>query len=842
MSSRTIQHPGIELNEIDRSQYGKVDYSLPNAPTSLVCGFADQGEDLALTWINTKQNLDDTYGNPTNEYEKYFYNGICEVLNRGGTCIAAKLPYDNIAKDKYNYVEFAFSNVQNILNSPIDGQYATLTDIHDTLAAYLSARGYVDYDISTIKLMHDVIYSFIQQEQSKQSQDVEDLSNDNLFAMRDALCTLVENYYVQSQFAPLIFSDSNLTSYIEISNVNIDSYNSKDSIESLDQLLTNSRKVRKGTMRIYDMTRSEYKSLDSYQGCVRSDVTISSNGISTNDCVGIIPVIVTAPNALFFQQMLNFDKEHDNLYSIFNSLSGYSTVNTKYSYPAELSNLSIETDFKDISSHVSLPIASLPDKDTDSNGSDYDSLSKRAALQFPQISYKGNGHFDQQYLKQIGIAVFKAFVDIDNNGMLGFELLESFVGSLDPSSRDPITKAGTFIDDVVNSKSNYIRLFSNIDKYDYEKTAMMLTSCQKAMSIGFYNRDCLKKIQYQNSIAKPLTYLLDNASNKNTLPLDLVIDAGMSNIAQIASMQLNQTIDVDAFPNIADIEWHLGPTSTNTSGWKTILLKLDNFCKHQRKDCMFIADGLRAFCLDGNLKFVRKTAPQNTVANSIMPKMKYMAQALNSSYSAGYCNWFYQKDNATEDFFWCPPSIKAAGVYIYCDTYFHPWSAPAGLTRGIINDAVDIAFVPFDNDADQMYVNQWNYAMSYPIEGIAIEGHKTFQTDKTALDRVNVRRLMLYLEKRIGRIARRFVYEGNTPYLRNSFVDACSSILEDAVKGDGVKEYAIKCDDELNTPQVIENNELRCRIAVKPVKVVDFIVVDLISTRQNTFVSEEVLR
>ncbi len=78
--------------------------------------------------------------------------------------------------------------------------------------------------------------------------------------------------------------------------------------------------------------------------------------------------------------MTAFDKEHDNLYSAFNSLSGYSTVNTKYSYPAELSDLSIETDFRDISSYVSLPIASLPDKDTDSNGSDYDSLSKRAAL------------------------------------------------------------------------------------------------------------------------------------------------------------------------------------------------------------------------------------------------------------------------------------------------------------------------------------------------------------------------------------------------------------------------------------------------------------------------------
>ena len=101
---------------------------------------------------------------------------------------------------------------------------------------------------------------------------------------------------------------------------------------------------------------------------------------------------------------------------------------------------------------------------------------------------------------------------------------------------------------------------------------------------------------------------------------------------------------------------------------------------------------------------------------------------------------------------------------------------------------------------------------------------------------------MLYLEKRVVRIARRFVYEGNTPYRRQLFVDTIRPIFEDAVKRDGVVEYAIKCDDELNTTQVIENNEMRCKIAVKPVKCVDFIVVDFIASRQSASVTEEVLR
>ncbi len=66
------------------------------------------------------------------------------------------------------------------------------------------------------------------------------------------------------------------------------------------------------------------------------------------------------------------------------------------------------------------------------------------------------------------------------------------------------------------------------------------------------------------------------------------------------------------------------------------------------------------------------------------------------------------------------------GVCIYCDTYFHPWSAPAGNVRGIIGDAVDVAFLPADSDAGVIYSNSWNYAMSYPLTGVVIEGHKTF--------------------------------------------------------------------------------------------------------------------
>jgi hypothetical protein len=112
---------------------------LPNAPATLIYGFADKGEDLALTWVNSKPTLDETYGKPTNEYESYFYNAAYEILNKGGTCIAAKLPYKNEASGMYNFVEFSAGNVtqmsyslSTIMKWPY-GIYETIDDIRDDI-------------------------------------------------------------------------------------------------------------------------------------------------------------------------------------------------------------------------------------------------------------------------------------------------------------------------------------------------------------------------------------------------------------------------------------------------------------------------------------------------------------------------------------------------------------------------------------------------------------------------------------------------------------------------------------------------------------------------------------
>ncbi len=101
---------------------------------------------------------------------------------------------------------------------------------------------------------------------------------------------------------------------------------------------------------------------------------------------------------------------------------------------------------------------------------------------------------------------------------------------------------------------------------------------------------------------------------------------------------------------------------------------------------------------------------------------------------------------------------------------------------------------------------------------------------------------MIDLEKKTIEVGRRFVYEKNTEWLRQSFVDELTPIFDDAVSGDCLSDYAIKCDDEINTEQTIDNHELHCKIAVKFIKTIEWIVLDFILTKQSANVSEEILR
>lgn len=826
MSIRTRTSPGIEIHEIDKSGYGQLnDYSIVNTHVFMT-GFADKGEDYTAQWVNSLKTFSDYYGEPTTEAEKFLYMSVKEVLSKGGIPYVAKLPYSNDAKDSFAYVDYKVE----LDPSSSDIYLRSLSAADPNLTSYIEIK-HVNTGALTpfSELPETSTIRMIISKASRLAKEAElEIYPDKWETIDDIKAGIIEltNLYSQDDINPehkdIETLNDILTALNELLKDAAEQFNVTMpllDIETLDKYRISRQNMMTNMIRIVNINRNIY-----------DEMTIRYKDESNNwktkkvECLGVMPVIVSPVNALFYQGLIKRTQRID-----------YNSINN-FEYTENLSAYQPIVDFKQFKSlsanafdnvNFTIPISSVNIIDQ--------TVSKIATSQFPLIQFSETTTLEDTYLKQIGVVVFNVYSDPANDDKLNFSVLESFVGSLDPLARNSAGKS-IYIDTVINDQSQYINLFSNVTTKSskYEDASTILISNQVGTSLGFTKRQSEKRINYTESIIKPLNMIFERNRDPNMMPIDIVVDAGVSNIAQLvwssAGAGNRSTVDIDWTRLTAG-------TTLDNSGWRAVIQKFTNFCEYTRKDCMFIADGLRAFCLEGNQKSVRRTALTSTIENTIVPRLPSMA-GINSSYVAGYSNWFQVLDDTTGDYMWLPPSIKALGVYIFCDAYCQKWSAPAGLNRGVITGVVDCAFSPDNDEAGKIYSQGWNYAINYPLGGIVLEGQKTMQLQKSAFDRVNVRRLFLYLEKQVALASRYFVYEQNTAYNRQRFIDNIRPILEKAKIDGGIVEYGIKCDDSLNTPDVIDNNELRCIIGIKPVKVLEWIICDFVCTNQSVKVNE----
>jgi hypothetical protein len=465
-----------------------------------------------------------------------------------------------------------------------------------------------------------------------------------------------------------------------------------------------------------------------------------------------------------------------------------------------------------------------------------DTVSLEANGFFTTINYNSEtGTYDRDALKKIGVVVYKTYIDPSEGNKIVYEAVEAFCGSLYKDDKDPNTGASTFIDTIINTNSEYIYFFSNcFNQQDTKKfyidecDILIANPTDNQAILGFFADQTDKRITVDKSIYDGMNKAFDKNSDVLERDIDIVCDAGLANIASFLQATDAKYYDLDMLENDEPVinKWKINGNNLAVKTWKTVEQKFDNFCKNVRKDCMFIADGPRPLVLQGNKKVIRPSKPSNTLDANVIPFIKYVT-GLNTNYGAGYIDWFEQADDYSGDFFWCPPSIKAMGVYINTDVNFNYWDAPAGLNRGVIA-ATDVAFSPTPKQAGCFYEKNWNYAINYPNDGIVLEGQKTFQVKPSALDRVNVRRLALRLERAVFKNLRYFLYEGNTAYLRQRVVDAITPYFKEAKIKGGLYDYKIVCDESNNTPHTIDNNELHVACGIKPVKSVEFIMVSFV--------------
>ena len=207
-------------------------------------------------------------------------------------------------------------------------------------------------------------------------------------------------------------------------------------------------------------------------------------------------------------------------------------------------------------------------------------------------------------------------------------------------------------------------------------------------------------------------------------------------------------------------------------------------------------------------------------------------RSLNSSYGACYFPWVQIKDTIDGSLLWSPPSVVALGTLSSSQTKSEIWFAPAGFNRGGLTDGsagIPVSAVKYrltSQDRDNLYEVNINPIASFPSEGIVIFGQKTLQVTQSALDRINVRRMLIFVKKEISRIANNILFDQNveTTWLR--FTGPANRLLDDVKNRFGLTEYKVVLDDTTTTPDLIDRNIVYAKVFLKPARAIEFIAID----------------
>ena len=211
---------------------------------------------------------------------------------------------------------------------------------------------------------------------------------------------------------------------------------------------------------------------------------------------------------------------------------------------------------------------------------------------------------------------------------------------------------------------------------------------------------------------------------------------------------------------------------------------------------------------------------------STITAVNTQANARNSSYGAAYWPWLQTIDPDMGDQVWVPASAMLPGVYAFNDNSSEPWFAPAGINRGGLATVIRPERKLSQANRDSLYTNKVNPIASFPGVGTVVYGQKTLQRQASALDRVNVRRLLIALKSYIGQTAQTLVFEQNTAATRNNFLAAVNPYLESVVQRQGLYAFKVVMDESNNTPDVVDRNQMVGAIYLQPVKTAEFIILD----------------
>jgi len=250
-----------------------------------------------------------------------------------------------------------------------------------------------------------------------------------------------------------------------------------------------------------------------------------------------------------------------------------------------------------------------------------------------------------------------------------------------------------------------------------------------------------------------------------------------------------------------------------------------------RKDCVATISPRRADVLSGDVALSNSDTQTNNIITTL-------DQVSSSSYAVLDSGYKYTFDRFNNKFRYIPCNADVAGMMARTSQNSFPWFSPAGTTRGTVNNAVKLAYNPSQAQRDLLYTKRINPVIASPGGGIILFGDKTALSYTSAFDRINVRRLFLTIETAIERAARAQLFEFNDAITRANFVNIVEPYLRDVQAKRGITDFLVVCDESNNTADVIDANEFRADIFVKPARSINFIGLTFVATRTGVSFEE----
>jgi hypothetical protein len=394
---------------------------------------------------------------------------------------------------------------------------------------------------------------------------------------------------------------------------------------------------------------------------------------------------------------------------------------------------------------------------------------------------------------------FTLLVRQGNDNAVSPIVLETWTNlSLDPFSPNYISKVIGDYDNVYNSTNNQIMLtgsFANASRYIRIKSVLNPTP-------NYFDNNGIAKTTFTG-------FIPNNQSGSFSSAVGTIATNGQY-YDQITDGNRSQGIPSASYSNMVTL-------LSNQDDYRfNVLLTPGLFNSLQPSTVTSIISNTEN---RGDNIYVLDLVPYNSSVTAVTTQ----ALSRNSSYATSYWPWLQVLDPDSGARVWVPSSTMIGGVYAYNDNVSEPWFAPAGINRGGLSQVVRAEQKLSQTNRDTLYLNKVNPIATFPGTGVVVYGQKTLQTKASALDRVNVRRLLISLKSYISQVANNLVFEQNTIATRNIFLSQVNPYLESVQQKQGLYAFKVVMDDSNNTADVIDRNQLIGAIYLQPTKTAEYI-------------------